>query len=86
MATTAKKAKKNGDVFVQEERPKLDIRVAKELDAQIENTAKQLGTTKNSVVVIGTALFCAKMSMLKKKGAAFDKSTIEAALKELAST
>lgn len=79
---TAKKttAKKQPGMFVQGDRPKLDIRVSQELDARIEKAAAKLGTTKNSVVVVGAAMFVKKLEGMGSKP---DDDDLKEALREL---
>lgn len=86
--TTTKKRGTWGDgAFTQEARKKLEARVSSDLDARIEAVAKRLGTTKNSIITIGTLQFVAKLEEISaslKKTAKIDaKALVTEALKEL---
>jgi len=75
-------AKKRDKVFVQnKDRAKLDVRISPELDDRISVCALTLGTSKNSIMAIGAALFCSKIEGIKGKKVEAD---IEHAMRELA--
>lgn len=72
-------------MLTQSERTKIDVRVGDGLDARIEAVAKKLGTTKNSIVVIGTLQFVAKLEALAsdKAGTVDTDTLVKQALKVL---
>lgn len=49
------------------DRPKLDVRMSRELDNHIEEVALKLGTSKNSILVVGAAMFCKTITSTKHK-------------------
>lgn len=68
------------------DRVKCDVRVSEELDLRIEKIASRLGTTKNSVILIGALQFVAKLEVLAVKGKSDGvdaKSLVTQALQEL---
>jgi hypothetical protein len=50
--------------FIHAPRKKIDVRLSAELDDRIEEQARKLGTTKNSIVLIGALTFVAKLELL----------------------
>jgi hypothetical protein len=67
-------------------RRKFDVRMSAHIDNRLSDIAKELGTTKNSIVVIATLIFVERLRCLldgESKLATRELELVQSALKEL---